>query len=212
MKYTIHILLHFPDAILDFGPPYGYWTFAMERYCQHLGKLVKSRRHPDRTMANATLVEIRLTAVVAKHPTFDKYVNPPPVPSAQQNSTRQLIDLEDLTLQSPTTTVSTASNPTFKSHLVGYFATRFPQADGSPAPMTTVKRHLPTEISLWSQVKLDDGRDVVNAAKLLLSENEEPEKFTRDSTYLIVSRFLTVSGLKLSELTLSPFLTVLSPC
>jgi hypothetical protein len=57
---TIHALLHIADSIEALGPVWCYWCFPVERYCGHLLRTVKSRRHPYASINIAMVREAQL--------------------------------------------------------------------------------------------------------------------------------------------------------
>ncbi|TFK96035.1 hypothetical protein BDV98DRAFT_576835 [Pterulicium gracile] len=48
----IHALLHLAQDIRNMGPLWVYWCFVMERFCGSLLPSVKSRKHPNTSLAN----------------------------------------------------------------------------------------------------------------------------------------------------------------
>ena len=52
MKLCFHYLLHVADSIKNTGPCWATWQFPMERVCEMLLPLVKSRLHPYKNLIN----------------------------------------------------------------------------------------------------------------------------------------------------------------
>lgn len=57
------------------GPVWAYWAFPMERYCGDIGRHIKSRRHPYKSIdtyvtSQAHLAQIRLLYDLDKELSF----------------------------------------------------------------------------------------------------------------------------------------------
>ncbi|KIL55189.1 hypothetical protein M378DRAFT_53490, partial [Amanita muscaria Koide BX008] len=58
---TVHALLHIAPSIRAMGPVWAYWAFPMERYCGTLGPIIKSRRHPYKSIDHYVTACAQLT-------------------------------------------------------------------------------------------------------------------------------------------------------
>ena len=52
---NVHYLLHLPDYIQDCGPAWGYWQFAMERFCGTIKPQARSKSQLSASLSNSLL-------------------------------------------------------------------------------------------------------------------------------------------------------------
>ena len=64
---TLHALLHIAHDIRQAGPVWVYWAFAMERFCGHLQRAIKSRRFPWSNLDHFIELDSLLTHVIHIH-------------------------------------------------------------------------------------------------------------------------------------------------
>lgn len=69
-RMVFHHLLHVAECIRRFGPPTGYWSYAMERFIGILGPLVHSRVNPYSNLATTALMLEQLRQIRFTHEDF----------------------------------------------------------------------------------------------------------------------------------------------
>jgi hypothetical protein len=69
---TIHGLLHIAWGIKVAGPVWTYWAFAMERHCNTLLRLVKSRHHLYASIASFVTATAQLDQIQLFYNLHDK--------------------------------------------------------------------------------------------------------------------------------------------
>ncbi|KAL1914421.1 uncharacterized protein VTP21DRAFT_8939 [Calcarisporiella thermophila] len=62
-RIVFHYLLHVADSIQDYGPPWSFWQFPMERYCGMLIPLVRSKTHPYVSLTNQVKLREQLNHI-----------------------------------------------------------------------------------------------------------------------------------------------------
>ena len=67
---NVHSLVHVPDYVQDCGPGWGWWQFAMERYCGTVKPKAHSKSQLDLGLANAVITTEMINHIPFLQPSY----------------------------------------------------------------------------------------------------------------------------------------------
>lgn len=153
--------LHLVDLIEQAGPLWGYWCWAMERYCSRLVRAVTSRKYPyaslnRRILETQTLLSIR--NIFDLHDALPRYtLGHDPLTTACWETEEEDGPYSDIKLVGPRRVVKLDGSEfaALRNRIAVHLVTR----NGLPNRASVIP-HLPKKISQYTKIQLKDGDTV----------------------------------------------------
>ncbi|KAF8955921.1 hypothetical protein BDZ97DRAFT_1854368 [Flammula alnicola] len=162
---TVHALLHIADGIEAMGPVWAYWAFPMERFCGHLLRCIKSRRHPFANIDSYVTAVAQLDQIKNRYNVHDQLALLPP---KEGNSHEFAFD------EYPTSVLCfpRQKHPdipdSLYSIIVATLATRY------NTTRAIVKDHFSAQqVEFWGKFRRLGGGDTMRAAAIVQSNAED---------------------------------------
>ncbi|KAJ3502398.1 hypothetical protein NMY22_g18601 [Coprinellus aureogranulatus] len=189
---TIHSLLHIVDGILLLGPVWVYWSFAMERFCGKLGKLIRSRRFPFSHLDNQVLAHAQMVQIKNRYHLQDVLSLRPPKSDVVWEFRIPLAMYKGYALVAPRVSKPVIAPGLFRK-IAAALVTRFSSNNASQREdLMTIQRAeelLGTcMIETWGRVRVLKGGDTMLASELVIQESED----RRNATFVKVRRLRSI--------------------